>query len=543
MSTVKMRHWPLILSVFVYWGTVTMLVNSSIKMNQGHLVYPLDDAYIHMAIAKNVVGRHVWGVTRYEFTSSTSSPLWTLLLAATYFVFGSNDWAPLVLNLVFGTMTIIVAYRFLARYIESRIRVFTALMVAVFVTPLPTLTVIGMEHVLHALLTLSFLYLGIGALSGDAKRAPRRDAMLVAMALLVAVARYEGVFLVFVFCILLLLQRRALFALILGIACLLPVSIYGAWCVSHGWYFLPNSVLLKGRVPQFDLIGMINSIGFGALGALQGNPHILMLVTSSLFLLLLHYRKRHQPWDDVGRANIIFIGCVLLHMQFAATGWLYRYEAYLVLMGVVVIGITLNDLMPERIAWRLHRETLPVYGSAALLILIAGMSLFQRTFGSLMITARAANNIYEQQYQMGTFLRRFYQGKTVAVNDIGAVSYLADVRLVDLWGLGTLEPARLKLRKRYTAQEIYDLTQQRGVTIAIVYDDWFRLNGISVLPPDWVRVGQWSISNNVACGSDTVSIYGGGPSTVGELMENLRRFAGEAPGDVAQYGMYLDGRR
>jgi hypothetical protein len=43
MSTVKMRHWPLILSVFVYWGTVKMLVNSSIKMNQGHLVYPLDD--------------------------------------------------------------------------------------------------------------------------------------------------------------------------------------------------------------------------------------------------------------------------------------------------------------------------------------------------------------------------------------------------------------------------------------------------------------------------------------------------------------------
>jgi hypothetical protein len=201
-----------------------------------------------------------------------------------------------------------------------------------------------------------------------------------------------------------------------------------------------------------------------------------------------------------------------------------------------------NDLLPERIPWRLNGETVPLYGSAVGLILVLGVSFFQRTVGSLVITPRATHNIYEQQYQMGSFLRRFYQGKTVALNDIGAVSYLADVRLVDLWGLGTLEPARLKLQNRYTAQEIDDVTRQRGVMIAIVYDDWFRFNGVSALPQGWVKAGQWSIANNVACGSDTVSIYGAGRSEGEELMRNLRVFEGEMPGDVAQYGEYIEGR-
>jgi hypothetical protein len=59
-------------------------------------------------------------------------------------------------------------------------------------------------------------------------------------------------------------------------------------------------------------------------------------------------------------------------------------------------------------------------------------------FASLVITPQASRNIYEQQYQMGMFLKRCYPGKAVAVNDICAVSYLADVRLVDLLGLARM---------------------------------------------------------------------------------------------------------
>lgn len=85
----------------------------SIRINDGHLVYALDDTYIHMAIAKNVVQCHVWGVTPFGFTSTSSSLLWTALLSAIYFSISVTIWAPLVLNLLFGSLLLLASWRFL----------------------------------------------------------------------------------------------------------------------------------------------------------------------------------------------------------------------------------------------------------------------------------------------------------------------------------------------------------------------------------------------------------------------------------------------
>ena len=65
----------------------------------GHFVYPLDDTYIAMAMAKNFAAHAVWGVTPYEFTSAASTPLYVLLLAAGNGITGRLVWLPLAFRL------------------------------------------------------------------------------------------------------------------------------------------------------------------------------------------------------------------------------------------------------------------------------------------------------------------------------------------------------------------------------------------------------------------------------------------------------------
>ncbi len=44
-----------------------MLLKLGTQHTQGEIIYPLDDTYIHMAVAKNFVEHHVWGITQYAF--------------------------------------------------------------------------------------------------------------------------------------------------------------------------------------------------------------------------------------------------------------------------------------------------------------------------------------------------------------------------------------------------------------------------------------------------------------------------------------------
>jgi hypothetical protein len=74
---------------------------------------------------------------------------------------------------------------------------------------------------------------------------------------------------------------------------------------------------------------------------------------------------------------------------------------------------------------------------------------------------------------MGLFIRDFYQGSTVALNDMGAVDFLADIRCLDLMGLANVDVARKRIQGSYHTEDIRELGRQTGARIGIVYDTWF----------------------------------------------------------------------
>ncbi len=506
---------PLAAALAVLLVSVTAVVVWSRPPAGVPVVYALDDAYIHMAMARNLAEHGVFGVTRHAFTASSSSPLWTLLLAAFFAVLGPREWLPLALNVVFAASLLVVADHVLRRHDVRAPARLLALIALVLFTPVAPLVLVGQEHLLHATLTLAFA----GALASPP------GPVLLALAPLLTATRYEGLFLVFMACLVLAARRRFGLAAALGLAALVPPFVYGLVSIAHGWYALPNPVILKGALGE-GLTGWRRSALVPFLGGwaeLARTPHLLALVVLAAVPLLARWRA---PSSRAGTLLIVFIGTTILHVQYARTGWFYRYEAYLVAFGIVAVAVALDGLGD-----RVRPVGLPaaLASAAALVCAVRGVRSHLETPG-------AVGNIYEQQIQMGRFLHRFYPGEAVAANDIGAIDWLADLRVLDLWGLASREVAEAKLSGRYTTAGIAELARAERVRVAVIYERWLEAAG--GVPPDWVRAGRWRVARNVVLGDRTVAFYAVDPAEAAPLADHLRAFAPELPPGVAQLGPY-----
>jgi uncharacterized membrane protein (DUF441 family) len=296
---------------------------------------------------------------------------------------------------------------------------------------------------------------------------------------------------------------------------------------------------LKGNFPRFtDLSTAFDSVFGPAYGNMKMGPHLVALVAASLFLALYVFDKRKAFWDSRQVMTAIFVPIAFAHIQFCTVARFFRHESYLVALGIVVIVVQLADQLPEKLFGTPADRTLaPKHVGAVILAAFLIYPCVVRAGAALVFLPQASKNFYEQQYQMARFVKGYYQGSTVALNDIGAVNFLADVHCLDLWGLGNYEVTQLMHHHVYRTRDILRLSREAGVKVALVYDSWYApLGG---LPREWVWVGQWALPDNVVAGGDTVSIYAVDESETVPLMQKLRDFSPLLPKGVKQSGRYL----
>ena len=62
-GSLRARAWPLALALGLLAALVAWALHTALALSGGHFAYALDDPYIHMAIAKNLVRHGVWGTT------------------------------------------------------------------------------------------------------------------------------------------------------------------------------------------------------------------------------------------------------------------------------------------------------------------------------------------------------------------------------------------------------------------------------------------------------------------------------------------------
>lgn len=534
----KIYLWaPLAVLLIGFLFIMNSLIQQSISANDGIFIYALDDPYIHMAIARSVVETGVWGVTPDNFSSSSSSLLWPSLLAFVFLFTGPVDTIPLILNLFFACLCIVIIY-WVA--IQNKVSPWISVLIAgvvAFFAPFPALILSGMEHILHFGLTILFMYILVEVLQSQEMHW-KRVVLLGICTLFLVTVRYEGLFLVGIALVFLIIRKLFTPTIITALTAFTPLAGYGFWSNAQGWFFLPNPLLLKGNFPSNSNMSEIfsNLIEFG-MGRFDRMPEITWLLVFSILFLLFYFVVKPHGYQQLAWMMGCFLGMLIPHTLFAGFGWFFRYEMYLVGIALFlllsIIGIMLVLDWRERPAWLSI-----IYAGIAVIVVWYSLTLLSPRFNSLESVVQATTNIYEQQYQMARFLREHYQDIPVAVNDIGAVAYYTEVELIDLWGLAERDVAWHWINGNYNTQVIDSVTQRKGVEIALVYDAWFQ--GGMTLPDSWIRVGQWSIRNNVVCGDDTVSIYGTNPQSVKNLILALKSFSNQLPVSVIESGIYLE---
>ncbi len=461
--------------VALYLAVVAGLLFAILHRDQGVFTYTLDDPYIHLALAENLVHGH-YGINPGEPSSPSSSIVWPFLLTP----FAGQPWAqylPLVWNILFCGMAAWCIGRIVdgwpgqpnapppsaAAWIE-RFIVASALML---VANLAGLTFVGMEHGLQVLLAIACAAGMVEAFAGR----PIPTWCLCAAAL-GPMVRYENFALMAAIAVALWGQGRLRKAMHLALCSLVGPALFSLFLVSRGLPVLPTSVLVKAQAYSLASDGLLAVLRHMYWETNVGTMHEYAWWGQLLVALLLAYLALREK-QRVRR--FVLGGALLTAMLQLAVGrvnWFHRYEVYALIFTALLATTALVE------STQLWRSTL------TLCLLLLGFPYLQ----ALHDTPTAANNIYQQQYQMHRFVADFYR-KSVAVNDLGWVSYRRppEVYVLDLWGLASPEASR---QPDKDADWLDTITRKYSAGLAIIYPDWYEEGA----PDDWDPLATMCVS-------------------------------------------------
>lgn len=441
------------------------LVWVAVGNNGGVFEYPLDDVYIHLAMAEQIAAGG-YGVNAGEFASAASSPLYPLLLTA----FPGTELQRL-LPLFWNIVGLVGAAWFWARIVitagyfeagRALIGWSAVLIGPVFINSFGV-AYTGMEHSLHMAAALAVIY-GLQRLVVE----QRLTAPLLIGLFLVTALRLEGLALgvlttAVVFWI---LGLRA--ALICAALTILPVLAFVGVLTGIGLDPLPESVQAKLKLDEDEAMGPIAGL-INGLRINLAKPAGLLLAIGGVVMLALLSRLPRATDTGPRLLALAVSGAVFAHLLFGQIGWMDRYEGYIwasLAAGLLVVAAKGPRLLQAGILGGIVAGAAVVYGP----------SWTQQFPWNI----RA---IYVQPIQSARFAQDFVKAP-VAVNDLGRVSWGNPDYVLDLYGLASAEARALRLGGAPDGWAA-PLVQAKDVKLVMIYDAWLA----NAVGPDWVRLG------------------------------------------------------
>jgi hypothetical protein len=491
----------------LFLAVTTAVVLSAMTMTGARFMYTLDDPYIHLALAERIAGGH-YGINLGEVTSPSSSVIWPFLLVPGAGL-SLHKHLPLAINLAAGTGVAVLLGWLAARLPFGRETTLTTLQrlgvvgVLVLASNAVGLALTGMEHNLQVLLALAS---ALGLI--EIARGRSLPWWAFAAAALGPAVRYELFAVTAAVIVVLASGRQWRVVLTLLLASVALPALLSLYLVTHGSAPLPNSVLTK-----LEVVSAVSpDASFGAF-LLPRNWHENMpqkLVLGSILVSLIWMAARCRGPMRMLCAVAALVAA--LHFLFGRFGWFFRYDVYAVMFCGIIALWAAARIWPRHgiLAGALVAS---VYASAVL--------------PAALLSPRAAQNIYEQHYQMHRFVTEHWR-RPFAVNDLGWVSYRIDppIYVLDLWGLASNEAVR---QRRKTPEWLDDVTRRHGAGLAMIYEHAFR-----ALPQTWTKVADLELSGpRVSAAGRRVAFFATRVGDADDLRNRLSEFRRTLPRGVS----------
>ncbi|RPI19643.1 MAG: hypothetical protein EHM58_01180 [Ignavibacteriae bacterium] len=432
---------------------------------------PLDDSYIHYRFAENLSHGYFFHYNIGEPTPGTTSPLWVVILTVP-FLFSKSAILiySIAVSSIFFLLTCFQVYKLSKRIGFNENYAMLAVFLTLISGRLLWASLSGMEVTLFSFITLVIVNSFIGEL--EKKKISYSTGILLGISALVRPEAYLFALIYFITVIILFKNdlrtnyRNILFSFVFFI---LIISPYPIFCYINTGGLLPNTFQgQKGGlryIPDIIFLREAGKIFF------KDNVFILLLMFTSIgyFLFTLVKSRPEKKLLLLNLWIVLLPACLtfLLPKNNHHGRYLIPLLPFINILSVYILVKGIEFCKKRKPGILACRNAFVI---ALFLLSFAGVVHYGYYI------AMNVDNINDQHLNVARWVEKnLPEEKIIALNDIGAISYITDKRIIDMEGLVT--PDILKIRKTEPANQSKNFIKylkDNDVNYLIIYPSWYK---------------------------------------------------------------------
>ena len=503
-----------VFSSLFYLGTEYFFTN-------GQMGVPLDDTWIHFRFADNFSNGYFYQFNIGEYTAGTTSPLYVIVLGLTSFVIKNYIVNSVLLSFLFYFLSCIFIYKLslmLFKLDKSEFINFSSLKIsadnfALLIALVTAITGRVVWSAMSGMETTMFMFFSILGVCYHVRNLSENKFTLIPVIFfsVATVSRPEGFLLsgLYFFDVILVsfnekkikeIFLKFVFAIFIFCLITLPYLIFSYNISGHffpntfrgqggGTVFIPDLTFLRIAFTLFFRDNMITGIIF-------------------VFAFIFYMSKLKFYFSKLRYLNLIFLWILVLPlvMSVLIPNWRHhvRYLIPLIpfinLITVYLLFYILNLKFMESV-----KTFFVGYKRLTAAILLMSLPYFLVFAAAL---GKNTDNINSQQVKLAGWVNEnVKKDEVIAINDIGAITFINGNKIIDMAGLVTPEILRYR---QYNWGDNLDsinyLLKKNNVSYIIIYDHWFK-EYLDKYGYQMNYITSAVLEENTICGGNEMKVY------------------------------------